>query len=156
MTSSKRFLIGFSIAIVVLAAAAISIALLTQGNNIVLEPENTPQGTVQRFLIAIQDKDYPKAYSYLKVETKNQPMPYTYSDFLNEVTHPWSTGTAWKATLSKTTVTGDSATVEVIVDTLRPGGPFQDPVNTQTVTFQMTKVDNTWYVSNPYSLWWLY
>lgn len=155
MKASRNLFIGFGVAIGVLVLIAVALALFTRGTAVTLKPENTPEGTVQRFLLALQEKDYPGAYNYLKVEEAGRGL--TYGEWLQSVPQPpFSSQTAWKATLSKTSVTGTSATVEVAVDTFRPGGPFEDPVRTQTVIFALTKIGDTWFISNRPPIYWLY
>ncbi len=63
---------------------------------------------------------------------------------------------AWKATLGKSTVKGDEATVEVLVDTFRPGGgPFDNPVYTTTVQFSLKKKGDIWRITSPLYVYWL-
>ncbi len=152
---SSRFLVGFSIAIAVVVIAAVALVLTTRGNVPQL-PEDTPQGIVQRYLTAIQQKDYPGAYSYLKVEQDGQPL--TYDQWLKQVPVPFpvSQQSSWKATLGNTSIMGDRATVEVIIDIFRPGGPFDNPVQSQTVLFQLTQTDNAWFITSPPYLYWIY
>ncbi len=64
--------------------------------------------------------------------------------------------TAWKATLGKATQNGDYATVEVTVDTLRPGGPFENPVRSQQIIFQLSKIDGKWLITSPTYIYWIY
>ncbi len=154
MKSSSRLFIGFGIAIGILVVVTVAIVLSTRGNNVILQPENIPQGIVQRFLMAVQEKDYPKAYSYLQLVEGDRTVPY--NDWVQSIPPLSSSQTAWKATLSTTIVTGTSATVEVVVDTFRPGGPFRDPVNIQTVSFQLTKIVSTWYITTRPPIYWLY
>lgn len=155
MKSSSRFLLGFGITIGILVIVAVALVLSTRGNGVSLLPENTPQGTVQRFLVALQDKDFPKAYSYLSVERNGVKM--TYDDWLRSKPPIFqSPESAWKATLGNTTITGNSATVEVIVDIFRPSGPFEGPVRSQTIFFQLTKAGDSWFITSPAELYWLY
>jgi hypothetical protein len=134
----------------------VSLVLLTKGNEVTLLPEDKPQGTVQRYLIAIQDKDYPQAYSYLSFDTSGQIT--TYDDWLRSVTVMPETYSqpAWKATLGKTTQNGDNATVEVTIDTFRTGGLLGDSQFSQYITFQLTKSGNSWFITSPTYIFWIY
>ncbi len=155
MKSSRRLFIGFGIAIGVLVIVTIALVLSTRGGSVSLLPEDTPQGTVQRFLIVVQDRDFPKAYAYLKVEERG--IILSYSDWVRNIPPAFqSSPSAWKATLAATTVTGNQASVEVVVDVFRPGGPFEDPVRSQTVSFQLTKIGGTWFITTRPPLYWLY
>ncbi len=157
MKSANRLLLGIGITIVALAAIAVALVLFTQ-NNVVLLPQDTPEGTVQRFLIAIQDKDYPKAYNYLRITEKD--LKVSYDDWVRfDIPMMASTAQpAWKATLGKTTISGNNASVEVFVDTFRPNanGPFGSSTYTQLIMFQLTKADNSWLITTRPPLYWLY
>jgi hypothetical protein len=73
-------LLGFGITIGILVIIAVALVLSTRGS-VSLLPADTPQGTVQRFLVALQDKDFQKAYSYLSLDVKGGKMPY--QDWVN-------------------------------------------------------------------------
>jgi hypothetical protein len=154
MKSSNRFLLGFGIALIVLVAITTTLVLLNR-DNVSMLPENTPEGTVQRFLLAVQDQDFQKAYSYLQVEEKG--IKLTYDDWLQSVSPPFQrTSVSWKATLGKTTVSGDTATVEVLINIFQPGGPFENPVRTQTEIYQLKQVNNQWFITTHPWLYWYY
>ena len=156
MKSAKRLLLGIGIAIA--ALAVIAVVLVFTQKNVALLPEDTPQGTVQRFLIAIQDKDYPKAYNYLQITEKD--LKVSYDDWVRfDVPLMSSTSQpAWKATLGQTTIYGSNASVEVFVDTFRPNsnGPFGSSTYTQLILFQLTKTGNSWLINTRPPLYWLY
>ncbi|HEX9897380.1 MAG TPA: hypothetical protein VGA85_06965 [Dehalococcoidales bacterium] len=154
MKSSNRFLLGFGIAITILIIITITLVVTNRGIAPLL-PEDTPQGTVQRFLLAIQEHDVQKAYSYLNVEEKTGKL--TYDDWARS----WadeirSSQTAWKATLGNTVITGDSATVEVLIDVFQPGGPFEDPIYTNDYTYELKKINGSWFITERPWLYWLY
>ena len=95
-------MIIFAIVIGVLVIVTVSLVLSTKGDKIVLLPEDTPQGIVQRYLMAVQDKDYQQAYNYLSFDTSGEIT--TYDDWLSSVALPQTSNqTAWEATLGKTT-----------------------------------------------------
>jgi hypothetical protein len=154
MNSSNRWLIIFAIVIGILVIATVSLVLLIKGNEVTLLPEDTPQGIVQRYLIAVQEKDYPVAYNYLYFDSsqKNQ----TYNDWLSMVMPQASNQVTWKASLGKTTQNGNNASVEVIIDTVRPGGPFGNPTSSQQILFQLSKIDGKWLIASPTYIYWIY
>lgn len=154
MKSSNRFLLGFGIALVILVVLTV-VLVLTNHGNVEMFPENTPQGTVQRFLLAIQEQDFQKAYSYLQIEEKG--IKITYDEWLQSVSPRFqTTSVSWKATLGETTVSGNTATVEVIIDIFQPGGPFESPVRTQTDIYQLSRVNNQWLITTRPWLYWFY
>jgi len=152
--SSKRLWFGFGFAIIALVIVAVVLVLAARGN-VSLLSEDTPQGIVQRFLTAVQDKDFPKAYSYLSLDERG--VKITYADWLEsvpaQILSPQST---WRATLNNAIVTDDKANVAVTMDTFRPEGPFTDPVRSQMVSFQLSKIGDSWFITSPPDLYWLY
>jgi hypothetical protein len=155
MNSSRRWLLVFAIIIGVLIIFTVSLVLFTKGNKVALLPENTPQGVVQRFLMAVQDRDFQKAYSYLFLS--NSGKVTTYDEWFRSLyLSPTSDQSAWKATLGKTTENVDNATVEVTIDTFRPSGPFEDPLRSQQIVFQLSKIDGKWLIISPTYIYWIY
>ncbi len=155
MKSSNRWLIAFVAGIVILVVATIALVLSTRPG-VSLLPENTPQGVVQRFLLAIQDNDYEKAYRYLSL-TDDKGAKISYDQWLTSKPYPsGSSPSSWKATLGKTMATGERATVEVTIDVFRPSGPFENAVRSQQVFFQLTRTGESWLITSPPNLYWIY
>ena len=155
MNSSRRWLFIFAIVIGVLVIATISLVLFTKGNNVTLLAEDSPQGTVQRYLIAIQEKDYQKAFSYLSFSPADKIT--TFNDWILSIGMPQTSNqSTWKATLGTITQNGDSANVEVIIDTLRSGGLFGDSQFSQQINFLLMKTNNAWFISSPTYIYWIY
>jgi hypothetical protein len=154
MKSSNRFLFGFGIALVALVVVTILLVVFS-GRQVTTYPANTPEGVVQGFLQAVQAGDYPRAYSYTQVVENGKTL--TVQDLIPYVGYPPGSPTAsWRATLGKTTTTDNTSMVEVIVDRLQPQGPFGNPVNTQTVLFNLTRINGTWYITQRPPVYWIY
>jgi hypothetical protein len=154
MNSSNRWLIIFAIVIGILVIATVSLVLLIKGNEVTLLPEDTPQGIVQRYLIAVQEKDYLEAYKYLSFSPSEKIL--TYDDWARMIMPQPSSQSTWKATLGKTTQNENNASVEVIIDTVRQGGPFGNPTSNQQVVFQLSKIDGKWLITSPTYIYWIY
>ncbi len=155
MKSSNRFLLGFGIGLAVLVLVTI-VLVVTSGGHVTTYPENTPEGTVQRFLQALQAGDYQKAFGYTQVVENGKLL--TVQDLMPYVVRPpgYPT-TSWRATLGKTTTTGNTSIVEVIVDIMQPqGAPFGNPVNSQTVPFNLTFINGAWYITARPPVYWIY
>lgn len=153
--NSRRWLIIFAVIIGVLAITTVSLVLLTKENQAALLPGDTPQGVVQRYLIAVREQDYREAYGYLSFDPSQKIV--TYDDWLRRVggtSRPYQA--TWKATLGKTTQNGDNASVEVSIDTFRPEGPFADPVRNQLIVFQLAKIGGKWLITSPIYIYWIY
>jgi hypothetical protein len=160
MKTSNRSLIGFGIAIALLVITTIVLVFTVGKTNPPLLSEDTPEGTVQRYLQAIQSKNYQVAYAYLlppETQTPDNPKipPYfSYNEWLNSVQNREEA--TWKATLGKVSYSGETASIEVLVNTFRPGGPFGNPVNSHSMSFFLKKVDFKWLITSPTDLYWLY
>ena len=155
MNSSRRWLFIFAIVIGVLVIATVSLVLFTKGNKVTLLPEDSPQGTVQRYLMAVQEKDYQKAFGYLLFSPTDKIT--TYNDWIvmfgpSQV----SSQSVWKATLGKVTLNGNNATVEVNIDTARAGGLFGNSQYSQLIIFQLAKIANVWLITSPTYVSWIY
>jgi hypothetical protein len=155
MNSSRRWLIIFASVIVVLVLATILLVFLTGENEATLLPEDTPEGVVQRYLIAIQERNYREAFDYLSFDPSENIK--SYDDWVRMIVGPRITdGATWKATLGQTIQNGDNATVQVIIETLRPGGPFDNPVRSQQMSFQLKRIDGQWLITSPTYIFWFY
>jgi hypothetical protein len=105
--------------------------------------------------MAVQDKDYQQAYNYLSFATSGKIT--TYDDWLSSMALPQTSNqTAWEATLGKTTQNGDYATTEITIDILRPGRIFGGSQYSQQITYQLTKTGNSWLITFPTYLYWIY
>ncbi len=155
MKSSNRWLIAFVAGVAVLVIATV-VLVLTARPGASLLPENTPEGVVQRFLMAVQDNNYEKAYGYLSL-TDDKGIKISYDQWLATKPYPYgSSPSSWKATLGKTTITGERVNVEVTVDVFRPSGPFGNAVQSQQVLFQLTRSGGSWLITSPPYLYWIY
>jgi hypothetical protein len=155
MKSSNRALAVFGAVIGILALTALVLVLIKGNSPVELLPEDSPQGVVQRYMIAIDEGDYAAAWGYLAPRPDGEKLAY--DAWLRSVMAPSSGSSSYRATLGDTSVSGDSATVEVIVDHLRSqDGIFGDPVDTSRVDFFLQKLDGAWKISDPVYVWWLY
>jgi hypothetical protein len=151
--SSKRWLIIFGAAIGLLVIVAIVLVFtMSRQEGAPLLSENTPEGVVQRYLLALQDKEYMTAYSYLSPPADEK---LTYEK--------WRESFGWygeqnevRVTLEEPAVTGNEATVEVTVDVFRAGGPFDNPVSTQRITFFLKQEGASWKITSPTYVGWFF
>lgn len=155
MSNSRRFLLGFGISILVIVAVAVIIAIIGSNQPVKMLPENSPEGTVQRFLTAVKDRDYTKAYDFLAPQTGTDKVN-TLDQWVRSTQYSRDTTSSWKASIVKSTITDDNASVEVAIDVFRPNGPFADPVSSNHITFLLQKAGDLWLIEQPVDLWWLY
>ena len=63
-SSSNLWLLTVAVVVAVLVVASVAIALLNPRGNAQELPADTPAGAVQRYLVAVQEQDYPLAHTY--------------------------------------------------------------------------------------------
>jgi hypothetical protein len=143
--------LGIAVGVLVIVAIVLVLTMAKPGGASLL-PENTPEGTVQRYFLALEAEDYVKAYSYLSPPPSDK---LTYEEwrrrFVISEERP-----GWKVTLGKSVVRDNEATVDVVVDVFRPSGPFDNPVSTQHVTFFLKKEGTIWKITSPTHVWWFF
>ena len=158
MNSSNRILVGFGVGIALLVVITLVLVLAMGQQSSPRLPADTPEGTVQSYLLALKDGDYIAARTFLLIpDTGNNrpgyplippyPVPYRSNN-----------PSPWKANLGQTNVTGDQATVEVTVDNFSgPSGPFDNPVRTMSIIFSLEKgPGGRWLITQPLDAYWLY
>ena len=69
-TSSGRWLAGITAAVTALVVISLVVALATGSDEPPLLAEDTPEGTVQRYFIALDAADYEAAYALLADEVR--------------------------------------------------------------------------------------
>ena len=153
MRSSRRWLLAFglTIGVLVIVTVVLVLTMSSRGDEPLLS-EDTPGGTVQRFLLAVRDGDFLAADSYLSLTVDDK---IAYDLRRPQLAGP-SNGPGWKATLGKSIVRDDEATVDVTIDVFRPRGPFENSVRTNRVTFFLKKEGASWKITSPVNIWWLY
>ena len=143
-----RFLTGILIGIAVLIVAAL-VVFFTRQNQGTYVPESTPDGVVHNYVLAILQKDYQRAYSYL-ADLDNKP---TFSQFRQAFAvgrlNPDNNGIK----VGRAVVTGEDATVEVSM-VYAPSDPFSTGYN-NVGTAQLVLQGGIWKISSmpTYNLW---
>jgi hypothetical protein len=143
-----RFLVGILTGIVVLIIAALSVFFLRQDKQ-TYGPEDTPEGVVHNYVLAVINKDYQKAYNYL-ADLENKPSYDNFRrSFVTGSINPLNAGVK----IGKADVTDEDATVEVsMLNT--PSDPFGSEYNNVGVA-QLVKQNGTWKISSmpTYNMW---
>lgn len=142
-----RFLIGILIGIVLLIFAALSVFFARQ-KQVDYGPEDSPQGILQNFILAINQRDFERAYGYLSEGTYKPTLEQFRKPFLSREVDVSSSSLQ----IGQAEVYGDNAYITVsIVNQM--GGPFGD-INRISETAQLKKQNGVWkVVSLPYPYW---
>ncbi|HEY9153074.1 MAG TPA: hypothetical protein VIN60_09340 [Anaerolineales bacterium] len=143
-----RFLIGILIGIGVLIIAALGI-FFTRENQQAYVSEDSPEGVVHNYALALLNKDYQKAYGYL-ADLDNKP---TFDQFRQPFAigslNPSSAGIK----IGNAYITSNDASVEVdMINT--PSDPFSTGYSAAG-SAQLVKQNGAWKISSmpTYNLW---
>jgi hypothetical protein len=113
-----RFLMGILIGIGVLIIAALAVFFIRRDSQTYIA-EDTPEGVVHNYIVAVLNKDYEKAYGYL-AELDHKP---TYEEFRNAFVTGSVNPQNSAVDVGESEVTGDDAYVEVSM-IYNPSDPF--------------------------------
>jgi hypothetical protein len=142
-----RFLTGILIGIAALVVLAL-VVFFVRKDNLVYVADNTPEGVVQNYVVALHKRDYEKAYSYL-ANLKDKPTPDQFrQSFLNHNVDPVNAGLE----IGKTEISGNTATVSLAV-IFSPGDPFSSGYR-NTDYAQMVQENGAWKIKQmPFNFW---
>lgn len=143
-----RFLTGILIGIAVLVVIALAVFFIRNDSQTYVS-DDTPEGVVHNYVVAVLNRDFEKAYSYL-ADLKNKP---TYEEFrrsfLNGEINPGNSA----VDIGESEIVGDTATVELAL-IYNPSDPFSTGYrNVQAA--DLVRQNGAWKLSlmPQYNLW---
>lgn len=136
MKGTDKFLIGIVIGVVILIGVAFAVAFLRPEPTFQLE--DTPAGVAHNYLLALQQKEYERAYGYLSPSLESYPT--SVDIFVDNIDrHSWQfrelQDGSTTLTVESTDMTDNRAEVSVREDRFREGGLFES--SQHTYTFEM-------------------
>ena len=143
-----RFLAGILIGIAVLIIAALTV-FFTRQNQQTYGSEDTPEGVVHNYVLAVLNKDYQKAYGYL-ADLENKPnYDAFHRSFATGSLNPSNVGMK----IGQADVTGEDATVDVSTVNA-PSDPFSSGYN-NAGSAQLVRQNGAWKISSipAYNVW---
>ena len=143
-----RFLTGILIGIGVLIIAALAVFFIRRDGQSYIA-EDTPEGVVHNYVVAVLNKDYQKAYGYLADLEHKPTFDEFHKSFVTGVLNPDSSG----VDVGKSEITGDDAYVEVAV-IYNPSDPFSTGYRDMQRAI-LVKQGGAWKISSmpTYYLW---
>lgn len=143
-----RFLTGILIGIAVLMIVALTVFFSRKDGNLNYIADDTPEGVVQNYVVALHKRDFDKAYGYL-AELENKPTPEQFhQSFLNHSIDPTNAGLE----LGKTEIMGDSASVSLNI-IYGQSDPFSSGSRNLDYA-QLVRQNGAWKIKQmPYSFW---
>ena len=142
-----RFLIGILIGIAALIVVALVLFFSRQDTQ-TYRTDGTPDAVVFNYVLAVNEKDYEKAYGYL-AELEHKP---TYEEFrrsfFNGMVNPNNVG----VDVGTADINGDEASVEVKM--IYPSGDPFSSTYSNVERAQLVQQDGEWKLSFlPYNFW---
>jgi hypothetical protein len=117
---NDKFLIGIVIGAVLLVVVAI-ILVLARGQREDYIVDDNPTGIVHNYFLAIQRKEFERAYDYLSDDLESKP---DLDEFIRTVDENSRYGSEASLQIGESNVDGNRARVEVSITTYQGGGPF--------------------------------
>lgn len=147
-----KFLISIVVGIVVLIVVALTVVLLRAPGNETYLPDDSPEGVVHNYFLALQKDEYEKAYGYLADEVQSK---VDLDKFIRDVDNFQADSQA--ALQIGEVSTGESRVqVDVSITTYNPGGLFDSNTYTQhqTALLKPGADDSEWRLTSfPYPYW---
>ena len=148
-----KFLIGIVVGIVLLVIVALAAVLLRTPENEAYVDDDTPAGVVHNYFLAVQRKDFEKAYSYLSDDLKSKP---DLNEFTRQIDYLGNHSES--ALRIRETRPGEAQTqVDVSITTYRPGGLFDSgSYTTDNTAYLRAADDGEWKLIEFPSPYWSY
>ncbi len=152
LKETDRFLVGIVVGIVLLVAVAFAV-VLTQPKPTYL-PDDTAAGVAHNYLLALQQQDYARAYSYLSPTRKGYP-PSLDAFTSNISSYHWNFYPDESSTLTveDTRVTGDRAVVSVRARTFSNPGLFSSGESSRRFDLRLQQETGAWKLIGGDSYW---
>ncbi len=143
-----KFLIGIVTGILLLIIVAVVLVLSRNEEEAYLAGD-TPAGVVHNYFLAVERKEFERAYDYLSDELENKP------DLDEFIQHLDFNRSEASLQLGESTITGSRARVETIITTYSGGGPFSSGsyTNRETAFLQLDSQGRWKLTGYPYPYW---
>jgi len=151
MKSTDKILIGIVAGIVLLVGATLAIVFLRPKPT--YQPEDTPQGIAHNYLLALQQDDLERAYTYLSPSLAGYPV--SLDEFSREIRdYHWSLQNG-SVTLEveSTRVPGDHATVTIRETTFYTRGILESDQDTHYFDMQLRRENGVWKIYDSAEYW---
>ena len=149
-SSSSRWLLGVALVVLALVVLAVVVALAMRPGEATLLSKDTAEGTVQRYLLAIEEDDRQEAYGYLSSGLQEA---CTY-DYFRRFTDRLRLEDV-RITLEGTEPLNGSVEVSVRITQFSVSSPLRDPIplsareSPYTERFTLTQAEGDWRFTDP-------
>lgn len=140
-----KFLLAIVIGVVLLVVVTLFVAF--NQPEAAYQPEDTPDGVVHNYVLAIQNEDYDRAYGYISPGLRGYPANTL--AFTNDVkNHVWNRGGFESLAIDSSTVDGVDARVALSVLTFYSGDLFSSGQSSYTIDFVLKLEEGGWKITN--------
>lgn len=143
MKGADRFLIAIVVGALVIVGIAVAVVLLRPEATYMTD--ETPEGVAHNYLLALQLRDYPKAYGYLSARVDGYPT--TEAKFIEDVQdHRYQFRMDRDVTLKvdSADIRATTATVEVLESTFYGGDLFSSGQSLRPFEMELVKASDGW------------
>jgi hypothetical protein len=146
-----RFLLGILLGILLLISLSVALFFLRQQQTDYVD-ESTPAGVAQNYVLALQRRDYERAYSYLAVTDTTPDFIHFQQEFLN---YQESAVARLAVEIGETTYSQGTQTALVQLTIIHPGsGGLLQNVYRDTSSASLILQSDTWRIAAfPYPFW---
>ena len=149
-SSSSRWLAGLVAAITLLVVASVIVTLLDRRGGPESLPEGTAQGSVQRYLLAIENGDDREAYGFLSADLLEACDFQHFRDSLRGVQPgSGSRDQDLRITLLDAEAVDDAVEVNVRITRFRLDPPFGGNEYSHLERFDLEEIDDAWRFTSP-------
>ena len=143
-----KFLIGILVFIGLLVVAALAL-FFVRGQSQAEIPDDTPEGVVYNYILALQQQDYETAYSYLSARHGRPSLAAFESNFRQNSYLDLET---YAVEVTDTSILGDTALVEFVATRVATD-PFSEEWD-ENYTARLVLQSGNWKIeSMPYPFW---
>lgn len=150
-----KFLIGIVAGIILLVVVSLAVVLLRSPENEAYIADDTPAGVVHNYFLAVQRKEFEKAYGYLSDDLKSKP---ALDEFIREMDNA-GRGQEMALSIGDTRLGDVHTQVDVTITTYRSGTLFDSSSYTSqnTVYLRAAGDGSQWKITQfPYPYWGYY
>lgn len=149
-STSSRWLAGVALVILVIIVVSVVVGLTKRPREATLLPEGTPEGTVQRYLLAVEQEESRRAYEYLGPALQERCEFQHFRDSTRRINRRGG-GTAedLRVTLEGTQAINGSVEVQVRITQFRVSAPFDVNEYSHVQHFTLEQLDGTWRFDEP-------
>ena len=152
MQSSTKFLLGIVIGIVLLVIITFSVVMLRPEPT--YQDDTTPDGAAHNYLLAIQNKDYDRAFAYIPEKYRYPENADDMAATIRENSWAFDTDSDFSLAVESTQMRGeDKAVVTVRKTTFYNNGLMGSDQSSRTFTLDMILENGMWKVSDGDSYW---